>query len=339
MEKQPMRDPVFDVMKGIGIIFMLIGHIPPGDQVYHFIYSFHMPLFFLIAGGFAKFECDWKGLVVKDAKRLLLPVFVTMAFIIVLSPLCFFINGNYNGVIAQLLSLLWLGDAFNTKWGLVTIDSMWFLMALFWTKCLFRGLWKLCSRIQKLHDEIILSICVSLSFVVVLLHGSLTPMPLGILKGLSAIQFYAIGWYLKNHKLPKWVYVLFVGCWLLALKFGGVDMVRYYYGCYPLDVVGAIGATFVVYGLSKMICAYLPKTSMFFQWFGLNSLLILCVNSLDRKTYLVRAIKYVLGLKLTGNSSVLFHYIIEAVLVLTLLSVSVFRRIYGSTRWKEIRSN
>jgi fucose 4-O-acetylase-like acetyltransferase len=111
-----MRDPVFDVMKGIGIILMLIGHIPPGDQVYHVIYSFHMPLFFLIAGGFAKFECDWKGLVVKDVKRLLLPVFVTMAFIIVLSPLCFFINGNYNCVIAQLLSLLWLGDAFNTKW-------------------------------------------------------------------------------------------------------------------------------------------------------------------------------------------------------------------------------
>lgn len=30
---------------------------------------------------------------------------------------------------------------------------------------------------------------------------------------------------------------------------------------------------------------------------------------------------------------------IEVVLVLTLLSVPVFRRIYGSTRWKEVRSN
>jgi len=330
------RNPVFDVMKGIGIILMLVGHIPPGEKAYCIIYSFHMPLFFLVAGTFAKVGSDSKGAVVKDLKRLVLPVLVTMAFIIALSPLYYFIDGNFNNVVVQVLSLLWLGDAVRTEWGLVTIDSMWFLMALFWARCLFRVVARCCEKIQKLRDEIILVVCVALSFAAILMHPVLPPIPLGLLKGLSAIQFYAIGWYLKHHKLPGWVYAVFVTCWLMALRFGGIDMVRYYYGCYPLDVLGAVGATTLVYLLSKAICDYLAKPGKVLQWFGINSLLILCVNTLDRKTCFVRAIKNVLSIDLTGIYSVMFHYVIEMVLVFVVLLLPLLKAVYGAKRLKEI---
>lgn len=330
------REPVFDVMKGIGIILMLVGHIPPGEKAYSIIYSFYMPLFFLVAGAFAKVGSDSKGAIVKDLKRLVLPVLVTSAFIIALSPLYYYIDGNFNNVVAQVLSLLWLGDAVGTKWGLVTIDSMWFLMALFWARCLFRVVARCCEKIQKLRDEIMLVVCVALSFASVSLHHLLPPVPWGLLKGLSAVQFYATGWYLKNHKLPGWVFALFVVCWLLALRFGGLDMVRYYYGCYPLDVLGAVGATTLVYYLSKTICDYFAKPGKVLQWFGVNSLLILCVNTLDRKTCLVRAVKNVLSIDLTGVYSVMFHYAIEMVLVVAIIYFAVFKKIYGTKRWKEI---
>lgn len=39
------RDESIDVIKGIGIILVLIGHIT--DYGRGFIYQFHMPLFFL----------------------------------------------------------------------------------------------------------------------------------------------------------------------------------------------------------------------------------------------------------------------------------------------------
>lgn len=330
------RDPVFDVMKGIGIILMLVGHVPPGEKVYCVIYSFHMPLFFMVAGAFAKMGSDPKGAIVKDLKRLVLPVVVTMAFIIALSPLYYYVDGNFNNVVAQVLSLLWLGDAMGTKWGLVTIDSMWFLMALFWTRCLFRVVARFCVRVQKLRDEIVLAVCVALSFAAISLHHLLPPVPLGLLKGLSAVQFYAIGWYLKNHKLPGWVFAVFVICWLLALRFGCLDMVRYYYGCYPLDVLGAVGATALVYILSKAICDYLAKPGKLLQWFGINSLLILCVNTLDRKTCFVRAIKNVLSIDLSGVYSVLFHYAIEMVLVFVILLLPFLKAVYGAKRMKEI---
>lgn len=330
------REPVFDVMKGIGIILMLIGHIPPGEKVYCLIYSFHMPLFFMIAGALKREGQNPQSTFLKDLKRLVFPVIVTMAFIIALSPLFYFIEGNFNKVISLTLSLLWLGDAAWTKWGLVSIDSMWFLMALFWVRCLFRGISHCCKRIGIVRDEIILAICVMLSFIAVLLHNVLPPIPLGLLKGLSAIQFYAIGWYLKHHKIPRWIYALFVVCWLLALRFGGLDMVKYYYGCYPLDVLGAIGATTLIYLLSKSICVNLGKPSKLLQWFGVNSLLVLCVNSFDRKTCLVRAIKYVLGVNLTGLNSVMFHYVIEILLVVSIVYFSLFKKVYGTKRWKEI---
>ena len=315
---------------------MLVGHIPPGEKVYGIIYSFHMPLFFLVAGSFAKVENDSKDAIGKDLKRLVLPVLVTMAFIVALSPLFYYIDGNFNNMVAKVLSLLWLGDAVRTKWGLVTIDSMWFLMALFWAKCLFRGVAKCCEKVRKCQDEIILVICLVLSFISISMHHLLPPVPLGLLKGLSAIQFYAIGWYLKHHKLPGWVFSVFVVCWLFALRFGGIDMVRYYYGCYPLDVLGAVGATTLVYLISKAICTYLAKPVKLLQWFGNNSLLILCVNTLDRKTCLVRAIKNVLNVDLTGIYNVMFHYAIEMVMVVTIVYFVVFKNIYGTKRWKEI---
>lgn len=56
MEK--VRDISFDIAKGIGIILVVIGHYVPDDAplwytgLVRFIYYFHMPLFFIIAGYF-----------------------------------------------------------------------------------------------------------------------------------------------------------------------------------------------------------------------------------------------------------------------------------------------
>ena len=39
-----------DVLKGFGIIFVVVGHFCDNDRIYHWIYSFHMPLFFFASG-------------------------------------------------------------------------------------------------------------------------------------------------------------------------------------------------------------------------------------------------------------------------------------------------
>ena len=63
-----------DNLKAIGIFAVILGHIasPFGT----FIYSWHMPLFFMIAGFFIKFDLSLKEFIIKDFKRLMIPYFL-----------------------------------------------------------------------------------------------------------------------------------------------------------------------------------------------------------------------------------------------------------------------
>ena len=47
------RDTVLSVSKGIAIILMVAGHAEAPELVTNFIYTFHMPLFFMAAGYFS----------------------------------------------------------------------------------------------------------------------------------------------------------------------------------------------------------------------------------------------------------------------------------------------
>lgn len=44
------RDNNFDCIKGIGIFLMVVGHAALPNIVRQWIYGFHMPLFFILAG-------------------------------------------------------------------------------------------------------------------------------------------------------------------------------------------------------------------------------------------------------------------------------------------------
>jgi fucose 4-O-acetylase-like acetyltransferase len=49
-----MRNPTFDIMKGIGIVAMIVGHCILPYSLSHYIYAWHMPLFFFVSGYFYK---------------------------------------------------------------------------------------------------------------------------------------------------------------------------------------------------------------------------------------------------------------------------------------------
>lgn len=68
------RDYTIDIMKGITILLMIYAHISDTEIINRIIFSFHMPLFFVLGGYFAKEVCDWRGLwqcTRKNARRLL----------------------------------------------------------------------------------------------------------------------------------------------------------------------------------------------------------------------------------------------------------------------------
>ena len=62
MEK--MRDATFDMLKGIGILLVIIGHTFM-KEIGPYIQAFHMPLFFMVAGYFFKYKAP-KNLFIRD---------------------------------------------------------------------------------------------------------------------------------------------------------------------------------------------------------------------------------------------------------------------------------
>lgn len=130
------RDNTLDAMKGVAIIAMVIGHL--SDYGRGLIYSFHMPLFFILAGYVYKQRPIMVALF-KDIKRLLLPYLLVGIF----TALCLFVvryDCSAKGLFSGITALIWgsgtthsspiFGDQY-------IIGAIWFLLAMFWCKTAF----------------------------------------------------------------------------------------------------------------------------------------------------------------------------------------------------------
>ena len=81
MEKN--RVNYFDIAKGIGMVCVILEHLSL-SAVNMVVFTFHMPLFFIISGYFLKKQ-DMKLLVRKKFRQLLIPYFLTCLAIVGLS--------------------------------------------------------------------------------------------------------------------------------------------------------------------------------------------------------------------------------------------------------------
>lgn len=85
-----MRNENLDLLRGTGILLMIIGHSQLPHEIQRFIFSFHMPLFFLISGYLYK-DKKLKDLLTKNSKKILFPYLITGLIIWGLKA----VNGNY----------------------------------------------------------------------------------------------------------------------------------------------------------------------------------------------------------------------------------------------------
>ena len=93
------RNYTISIVKGIGIILMVVGHAEAPWFITNFIYTFHMPLFFIAAGYFfsRKYLSDPWTFISRRVKGLYVP-FVTWAVIFLLLHNLWFRIGLLNEV-------------------------------------------------------------------------------------------------------------------------------------------------------------------------------------------------------------------------------------------------
>ena len=128
-----------DVAKAFAIIAVIIGHtseIP--DILSRIIFSFHMPLFFILSGYFTKDCVNLRKATSKDAKNLLLPYAVTCGMTIVLAAIRALILGQdvVKEIIAWSCASLYGSGTLIADWAAGTriIGAIWFLLALFFAR-------------------------------------------------------------------------------------------------------------------------------------------------------------------------------------------------------------
>lgn len=273
------RDIAIDIVKAFGIILMILGHCPAVPQMpfRHFIFTFHMPLFFIVSGYFFKAK-DVKTSLIRDAKHLLIPYIVTCIAVVILSfvkskfmddnKTLYYIIATFIGSGSPHLCL-YLAD-------MPIIGAIWFLPALFVCKNAYNLLSQYAVHKRLLYSTIIYLVATLIGRYVVFI-------PFSVLCGLSAIIFYAIGVYYQttNCKITWWHWLIGIICWIVSFQFSHVNLVQPRTDLYFIDVIGATTATYLIYTLSKKyteIC----KHATVMPWIGRNSLYILCFHLIDQ---------------------------------------------------------
>lgn len=177
------RDAGIDVAKGIGILLVIIGHEDIPSWFEDIIFSFHMPLFFILSGYFFKIENNQLIRIKKDARRLLLPYVVTMD-VITLYMLFIHQGIKHDGWYYITNSLWFWIYPTGAPGGLNFSGPIWFLFALFWTKCSF-------NLIEHIHSKLrfILLTFIFLFPFVIYAH-SRQSLPFSIYQGLTSLVFY-----------------------------------------------------------------------------------------------------------------------------------------------------
>jgi fucose 4-O-acetylase-like acetyltransferase len=135
-EVKSKRIEYIDALKGFAIFCVLWGHSlqylkgsydSPHDLMFEFIYSFHMPLFFMVSGIFFKtsLKLNLKAFTFKKGVQLLLPCVVWAAIGILIRSSLDFINGNLHFSLALLKPII---NPFGWIWFLRDLFASYLLV-------------------------------------------------------------------------------------------------------------------------------------------------------------------------------------------------------------------
>ncbi|MDD3138320.1 MAG: acyltransferase family protein [Lachnospiraceae bacterium] len=250
-------------MKGLGIILMVIGHMHLSELSDKLIYSFHMPLFFIISGFLYRKKTLKKEYVLRKAKNLLLPyIFFGGGY----SILYLFIYGTED-IISKIKGVLLISVE-----NLPFESALWFLTVMFETVVLYLIIDNVIKKAWIRRTIVFLLVILGMTWKIIMP----TLLPWGIQVTFVAVGFYEIGRFVKeaNYKdlsmeKKTIIFVITFVIWISVVILNEpLNMRASLYHIIPLSVIGAISGTYLVYYISELLSkTHLEKTlSNISQW-------------------------------------------------------------------------
>jgi len=276
-----------DIARGAGILLVVLGHcvsIPEGLN--HFVFSVHMPLFFILSGfTFSRKNCDDPaGFIKKNVKSLLVPYIISCVLIILIQ----FVKALAAGEDAVYELVKWTVSAiygtgthyldFIPEAGIpiTFIGALWFLLAMFFARIIMMLVLKTKTPF----------LWVTASFFLGYVSArKIGWLPFSFQAGMCAVLFLYIGFVIKEKDLFRWdrvhwiLKVLMALAWIYCFVYcGRLWMVSNTFSDGFLDIIGGISGTFVIVyislGLEKI--GFLRKI---FVFLGRISLGIMCAHT------------------------------------------------------------
>lgn len=273
------RITFLDTAKGIGMICVILGHMG-NASINSIVFSFHMPLFFLLSGYFISRRKEWGELIPVKARHLIIPyLFTGIAVTLISIPKAIVIHKDPALVAWHWFTAMLYGSGSLKSYffHIEPLGAVWFLLAMFWALIIYN--WIIGKKYSWLF--VILSFAIGYGVTQILY------LPWSILSGMVAVLFVYIGHLSRTGGVlsclhGKYLLIALV-VWLLTrwLNHGySLSLVRNYFYNIPLDVLGSMAGSFLVIYVAKQSIK-VPYVGRYLTWFGRYSLIVLCFHLIE----------------------------------------------------------
>ena len=287
-----MRLRRIDIAKGIAILAIVLGHLgiydALGNEVLEpWVFAFHVPIFFVIAGYFESNKRPFKDFAIQKARRLLLPYVATSAFIILLVALLLLFKGDawpsrFTDMQTLLLAVFYgTGSWFvHTFWQATPIGAIWFLPALFFASILQR------LALKFKHGWLFNLLW---AFLALISHKYFW-LPFSLQSAALGALFMSFGHWLRKRDFLNFVneykrlslliflvcLVIYILAGLFNLRISVSSLITATFP--PLAIfIACVSSVFYLF-LSIYLDKHASVPAKFFAFYGKNSLVVLCVH-------------------------------------------------------------
>lgn len=313
-----------DSVKGVGILLVIIGHIVPMNNALSvWLYSFHIPLFFIICGILHSVKnnqlSSFKELFIKKSKSLMYPYMTFSLITIIFWFLTGIIRRSFNGLLSMsVLTITFLG-----------YSSLWFLPCYFISELTFIYIMKKSSKMNCFFCILGISIITILSSIFNLSEymGIFSPIYYFIGRILVGLNYIFIGYSFNQLRMKlqfiKKKYLCIIGLFMILVniftsQLNSVVDVHYYLIGNPFLFYfnGIIGA----YGMILLSECIFYKSN-FLGYCGKNSIIILITHLPLPVVKIISIIIHMFSLNVYANYILIFVFcVISEVLIVFIIN-------------------
>ena len=273
----------FDIAKGVAIFCIIAGHMR-NTIINNFVFTFHVPIFFLISGYFLKSNRPFKEFVTKKYNQLIRPYIITCICVIVGVSLSNIIRTHSLEHLVQdvktwfIASLYGSGTIeYSSPFYMKQIGAIWFLLASFTAVVIVRYF------IEYKHGWLGVVVLAYVGYKT----GQMVWLPLSIQAGMTAAVFVYLGWLSNKYKLFEhpaphmWISGAAI-IWLFGILFcGKLYVVRNHFENGLFDIVVAVAGSYLVIVICQIIDKQTKYLANLLEFYGKNTLTILCMHEVE----------------------------------------------------------